>query len=326
MLQKKIVNGITFNDIPSSAYKGIPEFTKPITIGLHESRSSLQLVSQTRKPHDDSPIIDTNKERRHGRIFEKMRGEYYDASTGGSMPIAVFEGNSLFCLDIKPEENVKVIFPDNPVHKQLYFFLHVCGNCKTTLSDENFLNYKFQIIDFVKSIEEADSKEMTVLDVKNMIKEASSDEEAVINIAKDLGYGGTGLFKDARQWLMKLAETNSSDVKFAFSRPDVAVLKRKIRRALKENILVYRPSDSKIAFDGENGKALVSATKNDDFEEKVQTIYRFLISAGNNDMFILFNKKIEEADLRLQEAVGLAKASAIRPSKQQTPSNLLPES
>jgi hypothetical protein len=325
MLQKKLIGGVTYNDIPASAFDNIPPFTKPVTIGLHESRSSLLLVSQTRNPNDDSPIIDTNKERRHGRIFEKMRGEYYDASTGANSPIAVFEGNSLYCLDFKPEENVKVIFPDNPVHKQLYFFLHVCGNCKTTLSDENFENYKFQIIDFVKSIEEADSKEMTVLDVKNLIKEASTDEEMVINIAKDLGYGGTGLFKDARQWLMKLAETNPSDVKFAFSRPDVADLKRKIRRALKENIIVYRASDSKLAFDGVDGKALISATKNDDFEEKVQTLYRFLISAGNNDMFILFNKKIEEADLRLQETIGLTKAQGIRPSKQQTPSNLLPD-
>jgi hypothetical protein len=37
---------------------------------------------------------------------------------------------------------------------------------------------------------------------------------------------------------------------------------------LKENILVYRPSDSKIAFDGAEGKALISSTKNEDFEER----------------------------------------------------------
>lgn len=325
MLQKRLFQGVTFNDVPAEIFKDIPAFNKPITIGLHDSRSSLLLVSQTRNPNDDSPIMDTNKERRHGRIFEKMRGEYYDPSTGASMPIAVFEGNSLFCLDFKPEENVKMIFPDNPVHKQLYYFLHVCGFCKTTLSDEGWEGFKFQIIDVDKASEAADTKAVTIHSVQSLILDAANEEEMVINIANDLGYGGTGQFKDARQWLMKFAETNTDVVKRAFSEPQVAQIKRNVRRALKEGILVYRSSDSKIAFAGESGKALISATKNDDFEEKVQNIYRFLISAGNNDFFVLFNKEIEAADLRFKESVGLIKdGKAIRPSKAQTESNLLP--
>jgi len=320
MLQKRIVNGITYNDIPESAYKGIPAFTKPVTVGLHTSRSALLAVSQTRNPNDDSPILETNSERRHGRIFEKAKANYFDSTTGATSPVAVFEGNNLFCLDFDVAENVKVIYPENPVHKQLYFFLHVCGFCKTTLSDELLEDYKFQIIDIEKTIEVQDNKEMVVMNVKNSIIEASKDEEGLINIAKDLGYIGTGSFKDARLWLMKLAETNTSDVKFALSQPDVADLKRKVRRALKENILVYRPSDSKIAFDGAEGKALISSTKNEDFEERVQNLYRYLVSAGNNDAFLLFNKKIQDADLRIQELAGIKTA---KPSKVQTASDLL---
>jgi hypothetical protein len=311
-LMPRKIKDVEYNNLPKHAFVDVPTPPKEVLVGLGPQWSRLVPITVVEAPNDEAKVVKRESwENRHGKVMCGLSGTWFDndpesETFGHTFPIKAFEskGNKAMAqsLNFEPNQNYRTLRPQtNADDLQTYYFLHVCGFAKTSISDPDLADYKFEIIDEGRVIEQKASTNRRVLQLQLLIEESwEKDRDMTTNIAKDLGYNGAGKGSDPYNWLISFSKDTSKDsaIRDAFNNTDVAGLKANIRRALNDQIIVYRPSDSKMAFRGESGKALVKSHKDDDFEIRVHNIAQFMLSKGDQSLQALkfLNDKLAEAD------------------------------
>ena len=319
-LQPKEVNGTMFNQLPASAYTNVPKpvLGKAVILSLHPRHYTVIGLATVDAPTDEARELQKETvQTRHGQMYFKLSGEYFcndeddEENFGKTFPIGVFEpgAKAPAALTLLAHEHNLTFTPGSSAFDtQLWYFIHVCGWVKTSLSKPEWDEWRLAVVDVEASIKETNIRNRSTTSLKNLIMQTrDDDEQRFISMAKDLGYSGFGSGEDAENWMLALAEdsTKETAIRSALENTDVAGLLVNIRKAIDKQIIAFDPQQKKMAFTGNSGFVLVSSTQNEDQEARVQKIGKYMLAKGQHNMEALgyLTSALEAAD---KEALRLA--------------------